>query len=82
MRYNDEQLYKNPDQILALSGAHILVRVGGLNINNKYIKCLACYIFILTVKRVREMGRKWNGQARASCIDGQEMTRVVFKGKL
>jgi hypothetical protein len=43
------KLYKNPDQIPALSGAHSLVGAGGWAINKKEIKCaeyVACYILI------------------------------------
>lgn len=45
------KLYKNPDQVPALNGAHSLVRVGERNIKNKENKCmryLACYT--LTMK--------------------------------
>lgn len=62
--------------MLALSGAHSLVGVGGLDI--KYVKRLECFIFILTVKD-REMGRSGR---EASYIDGQEKSKVGLEERL
>lgn len=58
------KLYKNPEQVPALNGAHSLVRVGEWNIKNKENKCikyLACYT--LTMKT----GGREEG---VSCKDG------------
>lgn len=55
------KLYKNPDQVPALNGAHSLVKVGEWNIKNKDNKCIKYLAFYTLIQTLKKPGRKGGG---------------------